>query len=409
VRFGTFEIDVAADELRKNGIKLKLQEQPFQVLCMLLEHPGEVVTRKNFAADSGQGTPSAISITALTAVKRLRDALGDDPDNPRFVETVPRRGYRFVSSSDLAADSGATARATKWHSRKWRVIVVGTVLCILVVIAISLHFTRLPIVQMTQSPLVTYPGEKFYPSLSPNGQRLVFSWNGGSGADFSLYETVVGSERFLRLTNVPGAIDFDPVWSPDEREIAFARIANGVAGIYIISALGGAERKLLQTVWSSTTSIDPFTPGRLDWSPDGKLIAYSDNQPDGKPVALFLLSLDSMQTYRLSSPPFQTGDVDPKFSPDGQTIAFVRDTTGGQSIYLVPVSGGEERLVPSDFGLKRGLAWMGDGRNLSLWWTLVVEGPNCRRTTGATSIWTGWLPTFYPRQSHGIYSSVSQR
>jgi len=177
VRFGTFEIDVAAGELRKNGIKLKLQEQPFQVLCMLLEHPGEVVTRKNFAADSGQGTPSAISITALTAVKRLRDALGDDPDNPRFVETVPRRGYRFVSSSDLAADSGATARATKWHSRKWRVIVVGTVLCILVVIAISLHFTRLPIVQMTQSPLVTYPGEKFYPSLSPNGQRLVFSWN----------------------------------------------------------------------------------------------------------------------------------------------------------------------------------------------------------------------------------------
>jgi TolB-like protein/DNA-binding winged helix-turn-helix (wHTH) protein/Flp pilus assembly protein TadD len=100
LRFGTFEVDVPAGELRKNGLKLKLQEQPFQVLCMLVEHPGEVVTREElrsrlWPADTFVDFDHGLN----AAVKRLRDALGDDPDSPRFVETVPRRGYRFIDQS----------------------------------------------------------------------------------------------------------------------------------------------------------------------------------------------------------------------------------------------------------------------------------------------------------------------
>jgi TolB-like protein/DNA-binding winged helix-turn-helix (wHTH) protein/Flp pilus assembly protein TadD len=97
LRFGTFEVDVPAGELRKNGLKLKLQEQPFQVLCMLLEHPGEVVTREElrsrlWPADTFVDFDHGLN----AAVKRLRDALGDDPNNPRYVETLARRGYRFL-------------------------------------------------------------------------------------------------------------------------------------------------------------------------------------------------------------------------------------------------------------------------------------------------------------------------
>src|SRR5580704_2694112 len=104
VRFGTFEMDVPAGELRKNGLKLKLQEQPFQVLCMLLEHPGEVVTREELRGKLWPGDTFGDFDHGLNAaVKRLRDALGDDPDNPRFIETLARRGYRFIGNIGIPA------------------------------------------------------------------------------------------------------------------------------------------------------------------------------------------------------------------------------------------------------------------------------------------------------------------
>jgi DNA-binding winged helix-turn-helix (wHTH) protein len=99
VRFGTFEVDVPTGELRKNGIKLKLQEQPFQVLCILLEHPGQVVTREElrsrlWPADTFVDFDHSLN----AAVKRLRDALGKSADAPVFIETLARRGYRFIAT-----------------------------------------------------------------------------------------------------------------------------------------------------------------------------------------------------------------------------------------------------------------------------------------------------------------------
>src|ERR1700747_1796774 len=99
VRFGVFEVDLRAGELRKRGVKVKLQDQPFQILRVLLEHSGEVVTREQLRekiwpsdtfVDFDQGLNNAI--------KRLREALGDSAEAPRFIETIPRRGYRFIVS-----------------------------------------------------------------------------------------------------------------------------------------------------------------------------------------------------------------------------------------------------------------------------------------------------------------------
>ena len=104
IRFGIFEVDLRAGELRRNGSKVKLQEQPFQVLAMLLERPGEVVTREGIQQKLWpEDTFVDFEHSINAAVKRLREALGDDADNPRFVETLPRRGYRFIASADVGA------------------------------------------------------------------------------------------------------------------------------------------------------------------------------------------------------------------------------------------------------------------------------------------------------------------
>src|SRR5437764_544747 len=103
VRFGLFEAEIQTGELRKQGFKVKLQEQPFQVLVMLLERPGEVVTRDElkrslWPADTYVDFEGGLN----RAINRLREALGDDAERPRFIETLPRRGYRFVAPVETA-------------------------------------------------------------------------------------------------------------------------------------------------------------------------------------------------------------------------------------------------------------------------------------------------------------------
>jgi len=98
VSFGTFEADLVTRELRKNGAKIRLQDQPFQVLALLLENPEQAVTREKFrqklwSTDTFVDFDNGLN----TAINKIRDALGDSAENPRFVEILPRRGYRFIA------------------------------------------------------------------------------------------------------------------------------------------------------------------------------------------------------------------------------------------------------------------------------------------------------------------------
>jgi DNA-binding winged helix-turn-helix (wHTH) protein len=98
VRFGVFEVDLRAGELRKNGLKIKLQEQPFQILATLLERPGEIVTREELQRKLWSNDTFVDFDNSLNkAVNKIREAVGDSADNPRFVETMARRGYRFIA------------------------------------------------------------------------------------------------------------------------------------------------------------------------------------------------------------------------------------------------------------------------------------------------------------------------
>src|SRR5215467_5625936 len=97
LRFGTFEVDLRAGEVRKQGAKVKLQEQPFQVLAALLQRPGQVVSREELRKQIWpEDTFIDFDNSLNTAINKLREALGDSADNPRFIETLPRRGYRFL-------------------------------------------------------------------------------------------------------------------------------------------------------------------------------------------------------------------------------------------------------------------------------------------------------------------------
>src|SRR6266852_5376480 len=149
VRFGAFDVDLRSGELHKHGIRLKLQDQPFQVLALLLEHPGDLVTReeirqKLWPAD----TFVDFDVGLNSAIKRLRDALGDSAEEPRYIETLPRRGYLFIARVENGAlPASATVeihlapvlpvRPTPELWNKRRIIVTASVAAFLIVAAIA--------------------------------------------------------------------------------------------------------------------------------------------------------------------------------------------------------------------------------------------------------------------------------
>src|SRR5467141_1878650 len=123
LRFGVFEVELRSGELRKQGARIKLQEQPFQVLTVLLQRPGEVVTREelrnqNWPADAFVDFDNSLN----TAINKLREALGDSADNPRFIETLPRRGYRFIAP--VSSDNGIEKRELDPAPRpRWQFVI----------------------------------------------------------------------------------------------------------------------------------------------------------------------------------------------------------------------------------------------------------------------------------------------
>src|SRR5271167_536776 len=122
VRFGTFELDVRAGELRKQGMRIKLQEQPFHILTILLQRSGEVVTREELRSQIWPADTFVDFDNSLnTSINKLRQALGDSADSPRFIETLPRRGYRFVAP--IASNGRAAAAST----RSWKLAAVVAV------------------------------------------------------------------------------------------------------------------------------------------------------------------------------------------------------------------------------------------------------------------------------------------
>jgi DNA-binding winged helix-turn-helix (wHTH) protein/tetratricopeptide (TPR) repeat protein len=159
VRFGNFEIDVRAGELRRNGVKLKLQEQPFQILCMLVERPGEVVTREElrnrlWSADTFVDFDHSLN----AAIKRLRDALGESADAPVFIETMARRGYRFIAplatrpdSTEMNFSADAEAQGIPQNAEtatnrglRWKSVAPAGVAVVALVVGGYFYFPRVP-------------------------------------------------------------------------------------------------------------------------------------------------------------------------------------------------------------------------------------------------------------------------
>jgi Tol biopolymer transport system component/DNA-binding winged helix-turn-helix (wHTH) protein len=411
VRFGAFEANLETGELRKNGEKVPLQGQPFQVIAILLRKAGELVSREELRRNVWPGDTFVDFDHALnTAITKIRIALGDEADNPTFVETMPRRGYRFIGQVDKP---GLLAPTPKKHFERltskapW--ISVGvTLLALLAAIGIwrfARNHADAPLPPIEVAPLIGLSGSEFKPAFSPDGNQVAFS---RAGPDSGIYTAVVGGEKSLRLTSNSG--DCCPRWSPDGRQVAFFRTSHDGVAIYSIPTFGGTEHRL----YSGPAG---FFHRALDWSPDGKVLAFTESHADNTHSWIALLSLADSTTRRLTSPSDQEVDYGPSFSPDGSTVAFIRGILAGvvSDLYVVSAAGGTPKRVTHDnTWMWPPPAWTPDGREIVFTstrgglfnlWRISASGGTPSPVAGASV--EAISPSISPKGNQLVYQQIS--
>lgn len=413
-RFGLYELDVRAGELHKNGLKIKLQAQPLQILKVLVEQPGEVITREElrnqlWPADTFVDFDHGLH----SAVQRLRDVLNDSGENPRFIETLHGYGYRFIGPVDRADSGTRSASDPKGHFEKLRAkwTWIGLAAILLVFLCLGIWWISRTTADANPAAIQMIPlagapqGYQFEASFSPDGNQLAFNQTGKQNP--GIYTTLTDGEKSLRLTSNPG--DCCPAWSPDGQQIAFSRYSDRELAIYVISALGGSEHRLHQAANFSWNH-----PGYLAWSPDAKFLAFSDRHEDGSHASIALLSVANSTTRRLTTPPDQAYDYGPAFSPDGSQVAFIRKNGAGvaSDVYVVPASGGEPRRLTFDNAQTDGApAWTEDGREivfasprggLSTLWRISAAGGRLRPIAGGA---IGCCPSISRKGNRIVFQS----
>lgn len=370
------------------------------VLVCLADRPGEVVSRD--ALLQAVWGDSIVGEEAITvAISELRRILKDNTKSPHYIETIRKGGYRLITEVRHAEADQPPPRTAEVNarprtvppafdkrevskSRPWLIWAPAIILAILS-IAIIQQWRKGPPAEpaiLKGRPFTSYPGNEMYPALSPDGKQVAFVWAGEDGDNYDIYVKQLDTETPLRLTDNPADESY-PAWSPDGNTIAFVRYGER-AGIYIKPVLGGSERRL---------SFIENSVGGLDWSPDGRWIAFSAAADPKEPYLIALLSLETMEIKYLTFIQEEfTCDSWPAFSPDGKTIAFIRAGYSAQrDIFLIPTGGGTERRLTRFQHSIQGLDWTSDGRSL-----VIAAAPSGHFSLWRVTIDNGalaWLPT----------------
>ncbi|MGC8550515.1 MAG: winged helix-turn-helix domain-containing protein [Acidobacteriaceae bacterium] len=394
LRFGLFEADLSTGELRKSGIRIRIQAQPFRVLALLIEKPGEVVTREELQQRIwGTDTIVDFDHSLGTAINKLREALGDSADNPRFIETLARRGYRFLApvmpvndqepkanSHETASqpsarnqaspeagappDSHAAAQPARPQDRSTNFAPGGRLsllvaICLLAAIAsvswyFGWRFASRPysppqIRQITFSGRVS-PGDTLFESLgatATDGSRIYFPEIEQGRAMLAQALISDGETSTIALPNEIAAPYISAI-SPDGSRFLLRNhlTTNAEQPLWIVPTIGGIGRRIPGILAHDAT-----------WMPDGQRILYAHGD------SLFTVDENGTDVHKFATLPGRAFWL--RWSPDGSNLRFtlLNSETHSSQLWTISASGANAHpLLPPSDGSECCGSWTADGK-----------------------------------------------
>ena len=423
VRFAEFELDLRAGELRTNGHHIILPEKPFLILSALLERPGEMVTRDELVKRLWPtGTFVDFNLGLNKAVNRLREVLDDSAERPRFIETFPKRGYRFIAEThvdgrvqaagtsadviaspdgsrgspdspipgvDLPLAESRSVEAAKKESHWKPASLTAAAVAIALAAGYAAHIwkmrSRKPDIDKIELTKLTDNGKVYRVAISPDGRYVCYSLTAQKGFGVWLRQVATGSDTQILPADSVRLSELS--FSPEGNYIYYVRSDKNDPGfnyLYVMPALGGPSRLLVKDIDSP-----------VSFSPNGKQFVYTRGMPAANANEVRIANADGSENHLLATVPntfsgFQAGAT---WSPDGRTIAVPLQRSAKRSftLYAVSVPDGSVRdLYSSSNAIGRPL-WlpegdalllvMGDQNGRGQLWTISYPKAEIRRVT----------------------------
>lgn len=392
--FASFRLDVKQCRLTCGGEVISLTPKEFDVLLYLIENLKRVVEKEELL-DAVWKDTFVEEATLTRNISWLRKKLAAHTD-AKIIETLPKRGYRFLPEINESGNAPVIEEQIFQHIQIEEIIEIeaddnsiaetqfavpdanykallaapvkrrfnflrllpALLLAVVVLVAFRGYFSATQTKVLFASKIAPFsglPGRENSPAFSPDGNQMVFSWDGGiENGNFDIYVKLIGAGEPVRLTDT-AADEINPTFAPDGKSVAFVRVFPTHNEIILIPALGGAER----------TIYERASYASLSFSPDGKLLAHADLDASNNETGIFTVNLQTGERTRMTTPAAPAVDHTPRFSPDGESLAFIRYFSSfRREIFVVSAAGGEPRQITSDDARIYGLAWNADSSKL---------------------------------------------
>lgn len=371
IRIGHFHVNFTSREIEESSTFQRITPKSSQVLRLLCQHAGTVVTHQQFLDAVWPDTFRSPDIVAH-AIRELRKAFGDVASKPEYIETIPKVGYRLIAEVQIERSTprSSVRKVVSSIIQKAKPTALAPGLIALFIFTIfstafflNISFYDTASAETYQSiPLTRNNNHETLPAFSPSGDNIIYSARLADSRQFDLYIKNFKTGIISQLTETPHVNEYAAAWSPDNTQVAYLAFEDGVCSVEVLSLVSEMTQRLSACANARVTS--------LDWSADGSKLAFSYAYEGGPGnVGLFYYDFERAELRSFNIAMISTyNDHSPRFSKNGKSLAFLRSSASETNLYFMSLESSEatrqvQKLTHFN-GHISGLDWLGGDHQL---------------------------------------------